>query len=70
MYRGAFPGLLDDMEDPTLGTMTREAIVAIPSRAVREGVRSLAKQAVGRVAGERGLDFIKSRWTAVRLRGS
>lgn len=69
-HRGAFPGLLDGMPDPTRRELTHEVLVGTPSRALREGGRATAKVVIGTVLGRTGLDRAKHAWASVRRTAS
>lgn len=65
-YRAVFPGLLDDLPEPPIGQIARDALISGPGRAVREGGRVTTKAVVYKVAGRRGLDRVKVMWTSAR----
>jgi hypothetical protein len=66
LYRTAFPGLLENLCDPTAGKLAGDRLVGVPSRAARESVRTAAKAVVTSVAGKNGLDRVKMMWSSVR----
>jgi hypothetical protein len=66
IHRKDFPGLVDDLPEPGPGALVRDALVAVPARAVREGGRAAAKWTVRRVLGREGLDRAKVWWAATR----
>jgi hypothetical protein len=69
-HRGTFHGLLDDLPEPGMGQIARDALLLAPGRAIREGGRATAKVAVSKIAGKRGLDRAKVAWTSARRRVS
>jgi len=65
-YREAFSGLLDDLPEPPLRQIARDALVSVPGRAIRESGRATTKAVISKVAGKRGLDRVKVMWTSAR----
>ncbi len=60
-YPALFPGLLDDVEDPTAGELVLARLVVEPLRAAREFARNMAKKLARALFGKAGLDRIKNR---------
>ena len=67
-YHASFPGLLDDVSDPSVIDAIGEKFVHSPRRGLREGVRAVAKRAVLAVGGRPGLEAAHGRWNAFRAR--
>lgn len=67
-HRRAFPGLLDDVPEPTVRQFAADAFVSVPVRAVREGGRAAAKAVVTGIAGKKGLDRAKLVLSSARRR--
>jgi hypothetical protein len=65
-FRRGFAGLLDGLPDPRRAELARDALLAVPSRAVRDGVRAAAKFVVGALLGREGLDRAKRLWASAR----
>jgi hypothetical protein len=55
-HRSAFPGLLEDLDEPSPTARIADALVAVPMRAVREGGRAAAKAAITRVGGREAVN--------------
>lgn len=69
-HRPNFPGLLEDLPDPTVRQLVADVLVLVPARAGREGGRAAAKAVLSKVAGKRGLDRAKLMLSSVRRRMS
>jgi hypothetical protein len=67
-HRSAFPGLLEDLPDPTVRQLAADSLVWVPVRAAYEGGRAAAKAVLTKVAGKRGLDRAKLVFSSVRRR--
>ncbi|MGO9080043.1 MAG: glycosyltransferase [Streptosporangiaceae bacterium] len=67
-HRPLFPGLLDDLPDPSVRQIAADAFVSVPGRAVRDSGRAMTKALIARVGGKRGLDRVKFAWTSTRRR--
>jgi hypothetical protein len=67
-YRGSFPGLLDDLPEPSPTDRVVEKIVHNPGRGLREGGRVAAKRAVLAMAGRHGLEAAHHIRAALRSR--
>jgi hypothetical protein len=65
-HRAIFPGLLDDLPEPPIRKIARDAFIFFPARALRESGRAATKAAVYKVAGRNGLDRFKLVWTSAR----
>lgn len=65
-YRSLFPGLLDDMGEPTRRELAEDLLVARPRRFIRESGRAAAKTVVMKTLGRDGLDRAKSAWEGIR----
>jgi hypothetical protein len=65
-YRKTFPRLLDDVPKPSWALRARDVACARPARFLQEASRLAIKAIVFRVAGNRGLDRVKSIWTLRR----
>lgn len=65
-HRDAFPGLLDDLPDPTVREVAADYMVAAPGRALREAGRVTAKAALNGIAGRQALDRAKVVWASAR----
>jgi hypothetical protein len=67
-HRAAFPGLLDEIHEPGIRDIAGDALLSVPSRAIRESTRAAAKVVISKVAGRQGLDRAKIMWTSARRR--
>lgn len=65
-FRDVFPGVLDDVPDPSRRQLADDLLLGVPGRAVREGCRAAGKVVLTRLAGRQGLDRIKQAWTSAR----
>lgn len=65
-HRAAFPGLLDELPEPTVLRRASDALVAVPVRTLKEGCRAAAKAALTTVAGKRGIDRMKLFLASIR----
>ncbi|MCX5041682.1 putative rhamnosyl transferase [Aldersonia sp. NBC_00410] len=59
-HRDRFPGVLDDVAEPTSTARMRDLLVDRPRRLVRESGRSAAKRAAMSIGGKNGLDRLKT----------
>lgn len=64
----AFPGLLGDLPNPGIRQFTRDALVSVPGRAIRESGRATAKVVISKIVGKKGLDRAKVMWASGRWR--
>jgi hypothetical protein len=55
----AFPGLLDDLADPSLGQLLADRAALYPARLARDAGRIAAKKVVQSISGPEGIDELK-----------
>jgi len=65
-YAGLFPGLLDDLIEPSRAALWRDRLLGRPARGARDGTVRLLKPALVRVLGRSGPDRIRQ--VSARLR--
>lgn len=58
-YQSLFPGLINHLPRPPTSAVAADLLVAAPLRALRDTLRSSAKQILLAVGGKKGLDNIK-----------
>ena len=67
-YLDSFPGLLDDLPEPSKLDWAEEVFVYGPLRVVRDGARALAKRVILAMGGRKGIEAVYQRWNALRSR--
>ncbi len=65
-HSALFPGVLDDLPEPSRRRIAKDAFISVPARTLRESGRAATKAIVYKVAGRTGLDRVKVMWTAAR----
>ncbi|UZX05184.1 hypothetical protein F8G81_23275 [Arthrobacter sp. CDRTa11] len=60
-FLDAFPGLLDELADPTLGQLLADRAALFPARMARDAGRKAAKTVVRTISGPEGIDEFKLR---------
>lgn len=60
-FMEAFPGLLDDLADPTIGQLLADRAALFPARVARDAGRMGAKAVVRTISGPDGIDELKLR---------
>lgn len=68
-YRELFPGLLDDVRDPSLAELARDRWVRRPVREARDGARAMARVAGLKVLGKERYGQAKLKISAALRRG-
>jgi len=66
--RPAFPGLLDDLPEPSMLQVAKDSVVSLTGRVIRESGRATSKALISRLAGKSGLDRAKMMWISARRR--
>ena len=58
-YKALFPGLLDDVKEPSRHARATDVLIRVPGRQIRDGLRSGSRRLVVQVLGKDGFDRMK-----------